>query len=376
MRTPRLKPVETAKGWLVDIPATLAKDGKRSRRYFQSRNEAKDFCKHLRIRIAKHGTGARILAPLQADIAARAFELLGELAPEKLVEAVREYMERHDVRASSVPFEDAFSKFANAQPRSPSYAQSLRQFRARLSALHGRLLCDITAGDIAEAMDDFPSSVFNYGLRILGGLFNWGCKRDWCGSNPIQKLDRRKLAPREVEIYSPAEVGQLLRAADPSLIPWLTTCMFAGLRSSEARKVVWGDFDFIENFIRVRAAVSKIHRPRAIPMEKNLRDWLIPLRRSDAELIAPQGANVLRKQLRSAHRIANVRQIKHGPRHCFASYLLARDQNIDALVLGLGHTDPKMLFGHYHRVASARDAEHFWSIRPKARKIISIAAAR
>jgi hypothetical protein len=40
---------------------------------------------------------------------------------------------------------------------------------------------------------------------------------------------------------------------------------FAGLRASEARQIVWSDFDFSENFIRVRALVSKTHRPRAIP---------------------------------------------------------------------------------------------------------------
>src|SRR4030095_10076847 len=120
-----------------------------------------------------------------------------------------------------------------------------------------RMLCDDAARDIEAAMKDFPPSVFNYGLRILGGLFNYGRKRDLCATNPIEKLDRKKLPPKEVEIYTPAQVAALFQAADPSLIPWLAVCMFAGLRASEARKMVWGDFDFTENFIRVRAVVSK-----------------------------------------------------------------------------------------------------------------------
>jgi integrase len=132
--------------------------------------------------------------------------------------------------------------------------------------------------------------------------------------------------------------------------------------------MTWGDFDFAENFIRVRAAISKTHRPRAIPMEPNLREWLLPYRREDSSLIAPQGVNVLRKQLRAAHQSAKVAQIKHGARHTYASYLLARDGSVDALLLNLGHEDAATTFRHYHRVASARAAKTFWSLRPMTRK--------
>jgi integrase len=156
--------------------------------------------------------------------------------------------------------------------------------------------------------------------------------------------------------------------------------MFAGLRASEARKMVWGDFDFSENFIRVRAVVSKTHRPRAIPMEANLREWLLPHRREDSTLIAPQGLNVLRSQLRAAHLASGVRQIKHGPRHSYASYLLARDGSVDALLLNLGHEDAATTFRFYYRTSSQRAAKTFWSIQPSETgaggKIVAMAAPR
>jgi len=122
--------------------------------------------------------------------------------------------------------------------------------------------------------------------------------------------------------------------------------------------------------------VSKTHRPRAIPMEANLRKWLLPYRREDSALIAPQGLNVLRSQLRAAHHASGVQQIKHGPRHSYASYLLARDGSVDALLLNMGHEDAATTFRHYHRVASQGAAKTFWSIRPSraARgKIVSFA---
>ena len=373
-KAPRFKAVKTPKGWRLNIPAALSADGKRSRRFFKSREEAEGFGTKLRTQIAQHGI--RILPPAQADAAVRAFAMLGnDATPETLLDAVREYKKRQGTRLTSVPFEDAFEAFADAQPRSASYSQSLRQFRARLTALHGRMLCDISARDIEQAMNDFPPSVFNFGLRILGGLFNYGRKRDLCITNPIEKLDRKKLPPKEVEIYTPAQAVALLEASDPSLVPWLCVCMFAGLRASEARKITWNDFDFSENFIRVRAAVSKTHRPRAIPMEPNLREWLLPCRREDQSLIAPQGLNVLRSQLRAAHQASGVRQIKHGPRHSYASYLLARDGSVDGLLLNMGHEDAATTFRHYHRVASARAAKTFWSIRPpesESEKIVAM----
>jgi integrase len=373
--------MRTSKGWRLNIPAALSVDGKRSRRFFKSRDEAEGEASKLRTQLVRHGTGTRVLPPAKADAAVRAYTMLGkDTAPETLLDAVREYLNRHKMRLASVPFEVAFKQFTDAQPRSASYGQSLRQYQARLSALHGRMLCDLTARDIEVAMADFPPSVFNYGLRILGGLFNYGRKRDLCATNPIEKLDRKKLPPKEVEIYTPAQVAALLAAADPSLVPWLSTCMFAGLRASEARKMTWGDFDFTENFIHVRAIVSKTHRPRAIPMEANLREWLLPYRREDSALIAPQGLNVLRSQLRAAHQASVVRQIKHGPRHSYASYLLARDGSVDALLLNMGHEDAATTFRHYHRVASQRAAKTFWSIWPPTSeaggKIVAMATAR
>src|SRR5206468_4138377 len=149
MKAPRFKAVKTPKGWRLNVPSGLSPDGKRSRRFFRSRDEAQGEAAKLRTQFLQHGTGTRILPPAQADSAIRAFAMLGkDAAPETLLDAVREYINRHKTRLASVPFEDAFKQFADAQPRSASYSQSLRQFRARLSALHGRMLCDITARDI------------------------------------------------------------------------------------------------------------------------------------------------------------------------------------------------------------------------------------
>jgi hypothetical protein len=111
----RFKPVKTPKGWRLNVPASLSSNQKRSRRFFQSREEADGFASKLRTQLAQHGTGAQILPPAQADAAVRAFAmLLGEddAAPETLLDAVREYINRHKRRAASLVFEDAMQAFA------------------------------------------------------------------------------------------------------------------------------------------------------------------------------------------------------------------------------------------------------------------------
>lgn len=363
MKTARFEPKKTSAGWRINVPAPLSETGARSRRFFETKEGATGFAQSLRNRVSQHGVSSRLLPPVESDLATRAFKMLEGHAKEVILDAVREYLDRHNRRLASVPFEVAFGEYIAAQTRSGSYTESLKQYRKRLAALHGRPLCEIGARDIDAAMKDFTPTVYNYGRRLLAALFNYGCKKDYCATNPIKKLDRKNLPPREVEIYAPKDAAALMHAADDALIPWLGLCMFAGLRASEARKLVWSDIDFTEGFIRVRAAVSKTHRPRAIPMAKNLKSWLLPHRGADQKLIAPQGLSAIRKQFSAAHKAAGVAVIKHGARHSYASYLLAQDGSVDALLLNMGHTNAVTTFRHYHRVASARAAKAFWVIK-------------
>jgi hypothetical protein len=65
-------------------------------------------------------------------------------------------------------------------------------------------------------------------------------------------------------------------------------------------------------------------------------------------------------------------------RHSYASYWLAEHADIDRLTIFLGHTNPTMLWKHYHRTATHKEASKYWQIMPSTsagRKVVSIAAA-
>jgi integrase len=68
------------------------------------------------------------------------------------------------------------------------------------------------------------------------------------------------------------------------------------------------------------------------------------------------------------------RTIKHGSRHAFASYWLAKRGDINQLCRFLGHDDPQTTFRHYAKAATGREAEKFWAIMPKAAKSPKVGA--
>ena len=59
------------------------------------------------------------------------------------------------------------------------------------------------------------------------------------------KLPRQRKAEAEMSIPSPAEVGELLRAADPQFEAFIALCAFAGLRLGEAAALQVSDIDFL-----------------------------------------------------------------------------------------------------------------------------------
>src|SRR5438309_1050132 len=123
MISPRFKVRKTSKGWRINIPAGLAASGRRARRFFATREAAEGAATKLRAQFVEHGMATRLLSSEHAQAAARAFAIIGASAqPGDLIEAAREYVERHNRRLASLPFEKAFDKFAGAQVRSASYA--------------------------------------------------------------------------------------------------------------------------------------------------------------------------------------------------------------------------------------------------------------
>ena len=353
--------------WKVEIPARVTPSGKRQRCFFNTKQDALNFCEEQRIRLKNHGTiGMSALSVTQLAQAAAAFE---ELKPYRVVlnEVVTDWIMRRQAADASIPFELAMDAFLDWGKRSTSYIRSIRQTRNRLGSLHGKLLNTITPADLTLAMDKMPGSVRNFTIRILGGLFNFGIKRGYCAENPCKRLDLARHEAVEIEIYSAKEVAQIFSAAemhDTQLVPFLAISFFCGIRRAEALRLDWSAIDLHENFVKLPAAITKTRQTRYIEISENCKAWLAS-HAMDEGAIVPFTTDVLRKRLAALKTIHQIRTIKHGARHSFASFWLARHTDVNRLCLFLGHDDPETTFRHYAKAATRREAEKFWSIMPK-----------
>ena len=369
-RTAKITPNRTKwsgeRQWKVEIPATLNQEGKRRRLFFPTKLEAQTFCDQLRIRRTNHETaGMTELNVIQLAQAAEAFKKLDPYGV-TLTAVVAEWIARLNASSASKTFESCMDDFIAWGKRSPSYIKSIRQTRNRLSALHGKLLNSITPADLTRALDTMTPSVRNFTIRIIGGLFNYAIKRDYCVENPCKKLDLAQTEAVEIQTYTPSQVAAIFSAAEtntPELIPYFAVSFFCGIRRSETLRLDWSHIDLIENFVKLPAAITKTKQGRHIEISENCAAWLKPHAKS-AGRVTPLSSEVVRNKTAELNSALKIETIKHGARHCFASYWLAKHGNIDALCRALGHDDPETTFKHYAKAATKRDAERFWSINP------------
>lgn len=367
--TPRRATWGQKRQWKVDLPGADRAYGKRQRFFFDTKQEALTFCEGKRVQLKNYGVaGASTLSPSQAEQAARAFEALQPHGV-SLNEVIQDWISRRAAATASITYEVAMDVFLEARKRSESYARSVRQTRNRLTELHGRHLNEITAADLNKALDGMTPSVRNFTIRILGGLFNFGAKRGYCSDNPVRNLDLAQRERSEIEIYTPAEVAVIMAAAeneDHGLLPFLALSFFCGLRRSEALRLDWSAVDLLERFVRLPASITKTRRNRHIELSENAVAWLSPHAHERGK-VWPFSAEVLRNRLSALREKHQVRTIKHGPRHSFASYWLALRGDINQLCRFLGHDDPETTFRHYAKAATKRDALKFFAIAPSDR---------
>jgi integrase len=372
-RRATLKPSESSwagnQKWKVEIPARYSATGKRERSFFATKQEAENYCAQVRTRLTNFGLqGAGILPPADHEQATNALELLKPYGI-SLNEVVQDWIARKKAAEASITYEAAMDAFMDWRRRSASYTRSIRQTRNRLALLHGKMLNAITPADLTRSMDGMTPSVRNFTMRILGGLFNFGAKRGFCGDNPVRRLDLSQRDPTEIQLHTVEEVAAIMAAAEkhapPALVPFLAVSFFCGVRRAEALRLDWSAIDLHENFVKLPAAITKTKQGRHIELSGNCRGWLTPYAQ-EVGRIFPFSEHVLAGRLADLREKHKVPTIKHGPRHSFASYWLAMHGDINQLCRFLGHDDPQTTFRHYAKAATKREAQKFWAIMPKA----------
>ena len=368
--------------WVVNLPPLLSSTAKRERRYFDTKKAAETFCTQQRIRLENYGTASTNLPAGKIEEAQAAYEKLHGTGI-GLLEAVEQVLDWKSNRENSVTFKKMFLSFIDAKKakRSPAYLTALRCTLPRFGALHERLACEITASEIENQLTGTTSSVHNAFLRYLRAVFNFGIRRGWCDENPVKRIDMQSLKMRK-EILTNAQVIGLLKAVcdnDFELLPYHLLCIFAGIRPKEVERLTWSNINMEEQFIEVPDEKSKTAIRRIVEMEPLLVQWLDYYVRKGGSIVSEvTPSSNLRKRLRLVRKAAGLGLWpQDAPRRTFASCWLAVHSDVNRLNNLMGHTSPEMLWRHYHKAVTQKQAKGFWKIEPprdRSRKIIPLMA--
>jgi len=299
-----------------------------------------------------------------------------------LLEAVEQVLHWKRTREKSITFKSMFEAFMEAKKgkRSAAYLTALRCTLPRFAALHDRLACETTASEIEEQLTGASASVHNAFLRYLRAVFNFGIRRGWCLENPVKRIEMHSLKMRK-EILTNAQVTALLKEVcetDFELLPYHVLCLFAGIRPKEVERLTWSNVNMEERHIEVPDEKSKTGIRRIVDMEPLLVRWLdyyVKLGGDIQNGITPM-LN-LRKRLRAVRKAAGIeRWPQDAPRRTFASCWLAVHSDVNKLNNSMGHTSPVMLWRHYHKAVTQKQAEAFWQIEPPktGNKVVQFAA--
>jgi integrase len=371
-----LEPKETTKPhapWVVNLPPVLSGNGRRERRYFDTKKAAAEFCRQQRIRLENYGTASTTLPAGKIEEAQAAFEKLQGTGI-TLLEAVEQILRLKTARESSVTFKAMFERFIEAKrgkQRSAPYLTALRYTLPRFSALHDRLVSEISASDIEAELNGTTPSVQNAFLRYLRAAFNFGIRQEWCERNPVERIEMHSLRVRR-EILTNAQVAALLRSVVQSafdLLPYHVLCFFAGIRPREVERLDWSNIHLgRDKFIEVPEEKSKTGHRRIIYMEPVLVRWLKYFIKAGGIAKGPvTPLPNLRERLRAARTAAKIeRWPQDAPRRTYASCWLATYSDVDKLNNMMGHTSPQMLWKHYHNAVTQKQARGFWRIAPPA----------
>ena len=221
----------------------------------------------------------------------------------------------------------------------------------------------------------------NY-LSVIATLFHFCIKRKYLPKEAVEEIEavqQQKEDTGEIEIFTPAEMLEILTAARPEMVPWLAIAGFAGLRTAEIQRLDWSEINLTERHIEIKASKAKTAARRLAPITDNLAEWLAPYAKPFGKVTdfgswwnqfshLTAAVNARRKPVANVagNDAASARKFvwKHNAlRHSFCSYRMAAIKNAAQVALEAGNS-PRMIFANYRQLVSEPEAARWFSVCP------------
>jgi integrase len=365
----RILPYNGAKDYKFYIDG-LKVGGKRKRIFFHTEKEALAELKVRERQLREEGEQG---AAVSAEIRVEAAHAHARLMPfgRSIRDAVDFFIKHLEQCSDSAPLATVADGYYQAKEReglSQKHLGDLRRMLGRfVASFDGRQIKTLTVSEIEgwlAGLELAPQSVNNY-QAVLSAFFAHSLKRELITKNPAAAIPKIKLVDKAPEIFTPAQLAELLEAAPADLLPTLAIGAFAGVRNAEIMRLAWSEVDLARGYIEITARKSKTAARRLIPIASNLAEWLRPYAGSSG-LIWPKRS--------WTYNYAITKLLQHTPnvhtwpanglRHSFASYHLAEHQDAARLALAMGHTTTALIFSAYRELVSPEQAHAYWRISP------------
>jgi len=385
---------------------------------------------------ASYSRARQLLDPLGIAIETAAAEVADtrkRLGDTPLSYVIDDFLKRHSTKIPPRAISVVTAEFIEAKRVdrvSERYLQCLRYCMGKFSAAFPGNIGSVTSAEIDDWLRKSglsPRSRNNL-RNSVQTLFGFAKARGYLRKDhaEIEAVPVVKDRDGEIEVFTPAELVEILNHGGDKLIPFLALGAFAGIRHAEIQRLHWTDLRFEDGIIEIQAGKAKTASRRTIPILDNLREWLLPYRQDSglvcgyrnvafemdervrrinrarrAAWAAANGikAEALKQTEREAGELlaqakadksfrrgdvppgaetaklegwAAFRWKHNALRHSFISYRVADIQNVNQVALEAGNS-PQMIFRHYRELVRAADAKAWFAIRPELRKERAVA---
>jgi integrase/recombinase XerD len=419
----KIEPVfdATRNRWKVDVPASVAADGKRYKAWFKTRDKAREHLAGVNgadtptaaiaPSLAMEADKARgILSPWDRDLVqgarelAAALEAIGDAG--SILDAAKAYRKSREARAASKEMGKAVALYLDS--RSDLRESTLKSYRYTLERvckpLHGITLADIETADIEALLTGKGPTARKMHRANLGAFWTWAAQpaRGWADINVLKAIEAPRISrDNDIRILKPAEVKALLHAAEaegPAAAVAYAIAVFAGVRMAELGRLKW--LAVTKEHIEIGRDIAKKHSRRLIPVCDTLRAWIRAYRgdAQDNDFIVPSnwtdvskavrrraGWNVRARTLEAREEAKLIPKLKapsrglwptNACRHTCASVQVAIGTSLSDLTFKFGHAGGhETLRAHYVSRLTKKDALSILSTGPKNTTIATIQAA-
>ena len=353
-------------------------------KFFDTEKERDRFIKDFQREMGKHGEEVfKIDAKLQREWIEVA-EILPGVSPITLAEHWVSTRSAQERRIFSEAMQAYLLEMKRAGRDQEYQKHTLRALTRFASHLGEKAVEDISSQEVSEFIHGLPFQALTkrHYRTYLVSAFKWFTRQGWALSNPAAAVPSPKVHLPEPGILTVEEAEALFRKnekVDPEICGLLALGAFAGMRSSAICRLAWDELDFKNRAILTPAAKTKKGRRHFIEgLPDNLWSWLertpkSAFKMSPREFARRREAAFTRAGLLITKAAAKASKAKLQPksppknclRHSFVSYHVALHRDPGKTALLVSHKDQNVLYEHYLGVASKKDAERYFGIRPR-----------